>query len=147
MLFNEFWLATKNIHFTLICDFYNVVDKYLVKKLDIEYAPTRNVAPPYSKDEFVFSGMDPKDIKNPETRKQYEKLIEENTQKSKIRNEQAKIRRVENTFSARLFELIKNKYSSPEDSMAFSKIINLSINDDDRKKDLLKEVNKYIKNK
>lgn len=93
------------------------IDASLDPRFDPDDLPSLRVEPPRSNGVQFPPGVDPSVITDPAARREYERLIAENDQKTESYNRQIKLRRLDARLTPRLATFIRSAYSSinPDD--------------------------------
>ncbi|OGF51081.1 MAG: hypothetical protein A2231_13170 [Candidatus Firestonebacteria bacterium RIFOXYA2_FULL_40_8] len=121
----------------LLLNYFNIIDKYMNKKYSSENSNfSSNVMPPPG-DGISISGMSPNDINDPKRRAEYERLIEENKQRSKKINIQEILIIINENYSERAYKIVKEMSSDLKMKKNTEALIDNIIKDDERKKILL----------
>jgi len=123
--------VAKRVKLELWLSLLNAIDKKIDPKFDPKDVPALSVAPPAVEGQVTFAGMDPKGIKDPAARREYEEAIERNSEKTKQYTFQRRLARLNAELSERAEAYIKAGYpkspkSSSEIDGAVSKYISNS---------------------
>lgn len=98
--------------------------------LSLAELPELNIAPKSTKDMIYASGMDPKDIKDPDVRKDYEKRLAENVQKAQKSRFQNFAKEIRPRWIAALEAHAGSHYSaSPNDIAEIDRALAESVSD------------------
>lgn len=102
--------------------------------------PVENVSPP--KGYFIgIPGMPPEMIKDPVLRAEYEKAIEKNCEKTKIRNEQLKLRSTKKRYFRIVEKYLLSTYSIPPyDNAELRSLLNTGVRNDKTREQFLKTI-------
>jgi hypothetical protein len=91
--------------------FLGLLDGAVDLSFDPADVPDRNLAPPGTGGVVYDSGIDPKEIKEPEARKQYEADIKANHAKAERHSQQIGLRKMLNTFAAQAATFFRERFS------------------------------------
>jgi hypothetical protein len=119
---------------------FRLVDRFLDPNFDAKDVPYLNIAPPPTRDGIAYdSGVDPSEIKDPETRAAYEKALAENRAKAEYHRLQIGLRRVDERITPSTEAFIRNAYRAVSgDQTELTTAIDEVIENPRRKADLLK---------
>ncbi len=120
------------------------LDNAIDEDWDPNDIPQANVSPPKGIGIPGIPGMPPEMIKDPVLRAEYERAIEKNREKIKIRNEQIKLRNVKKMYFRIVKKYLVSTYSIPPyDNTELNKLLKTGIVNDKTRKEFLKTIRKF----
>jgi hypothetical protein len=104
------------------------IDKEIDPSFDPADVPAMSITPPAVPGENTYSGMSPKDIKDPQARRKYEQALEKNQAKTARYSYQRKLMKLNERLSRKAEAYIKRAYlKSPESAKEVEEVVSKHI--------------------